>query len=108
MSEWCSATSLAVEHLCHLLVLAHLKESSRWPAAIGITEHTRSYASSDLATFAVKNKGLRAGPGGRSSVGLHSEIQTFATRLQGLQMKRKALYTPHWAVSEGRLSALQP
>ncbi|CAK0735404.1 hypothetical protein CVIRNUC_000575 [Coccomyxa viridis] len=36
--------------------------------ALGTTEHTRSYASSDLAAFAVKNTGMRAGPGGRSSV----------------------------------------
>lgn len=39
-------------------------------AAVVATEHTRSFASSDLAAFAVKNKGLKAGPGGRSSVGL--------------------------------------
>ena len=54
---------------------AFLKVGIYCHAASGVTEHTRSYASSDLASFAVKNKGLKAGPGGRSSVGLYLRLQ---------------------------------
>ncbi|EIE26745.1 NAD(P)-binding protein [Coccomyxa subellipsoidea C-169] len=36
--------------------------------APGAAFSTREYATADLAQFAVKNKGLKAGPGGRSSI----------------------------------------
>lgn len=55
--------------------MTFLKVALYCHAAIGATEHTRSYASSDLASFAVKNKGLKAGPGGRSSVGLYLRLR---------------------------------